>query len=705
MAATSPPMTSVAAAALVLTPSPALNRISFPFSRRHCRSAAPPPRWRPTRCRGKPGVTEVVAEKETSPDGEEEEVRGRGWFMVDEIGMDILTIALPAVLALAANPITALVDTAFVGHVGSTELAAVGVSISIFNLVCKLLNVPLLNVTTSFVAEQQAVDAAERNEISIPQEKASEQRRFLPAVSTSLALAAGIGLMETVALILGSGTLMDIVGIPVDSAMRVPAEQFLTLRAYGAPPVIVALAAQGTFRGFMDTKTPLFAVGVGSLVNALLDAIFIFPLGLGVSGAALATVTSEYLTAFILLWKLNNKIVLLSWNIIGGDVVRYLKSGALLIARTIAVVLTFTLSTSLAAREGSVPMAGYEICLQVWLTISLLNDALALAGQALLASEYAKGNYKKARVVLYRVLQIGGITGVALATILFLGFGYLSLLFTDDPAVLDVAQTGVWFVTVSQPINAVAFVADGLYYGVSDFAFAAYSTLFAGAVSSAVLLVAAPKFGLGGIWAGLALFMSLRAIAGLWRLGSKDHKDTQHEQESYGPIVSGGPISSKDRAGVGGRAAEAQPSRKNIRKERLRPEGDDDEGIKGFGIGIGEGKMPCLNVSTNVNLDGVDTSAVLADASKTVATIIGKPEAYVMVVLKGSVPMAFGGTQEPAAYGELVSIGGLNPDVNKKLSAGIASILESKLSIPKGRFYLKFYDSKRSDFGWNGTTF
>ena len=67
---------------------------------------------------------------------------------------------------------------------------------------------------------------------------------------------------------------------------------------------------------------------------------------------------------------------------------------------------------------------------------------------------------------------------------------------------------------------------------------------------------------------------------------------------------------------------------------------------------------------------------------------------YVMVVLKGSVPMAFGGTQEPAAYGELVSIGGLNPDVNKKLSAGIASILESKLSIPKSRFYLKFYDSK-----------
>uniref|UniRef100_A0A453HSM2 Polysaccharide biosynthesis protein C-terminal domain-containing protein n=1 Tax=Aegilops tauschii subsp. strangulata TaxID=200361 RepID=A0A453HSM2_AEGTS len=195
--------------------------------------------------------------------------------------------------------------------------------------------------------------------------------------------------------------------------------------------------------------------------------------------------------------------------------------GALLIARTIAVILPLWLSTSLAARQGPVPMAGYEISLQVWLTISLLNDALALAGQALLASEYAKGNYKQARLVLYRVLQIGGVTGLALAATLFLGFGYLTLLFTDDPAVLDVAQSGVWFVTITQPINAIAFVFDGLYYGVSDFGYAAYSTLFAGVVASAFLLVVAPNFGLGGVWAGLTLFMGLRAVAGFWRLGSK----------------------------------------------------------------------------------------------------------------------------------------------------------------------------------------
>ncbi|CAL4989941.1 unnamed protein product [Urochloa decumbens] len=534
MAATSP-ATAAATAAPIRSRAPCtgFNRVSLP-----CCPRRATPWWGPPRCsrKGKPVVTDVVEEEAPPPRGPETQRKDNqdadsgarpgvlGWLRLDGVAADIIGIAAPAALALAADPITALVDTAFVGHIGSAQLAAVGASASVFNLVSKLFNVPLLNVTTSFVAEQQAVNdnsSSNTGQREAPQKKASQQRKVLPAVSTSLALAAGIGLLEMMALIVGSGTLMNIIGIPVDSPMRAPAEQFLTLRAYGAPPIIVALAAQGAFRGFLDTKTPLYAVGAGNLLNAILDAVLIFPLGLGVSGAALATVSSEYLTAFVLLWKLNNEVDLFSWNIIGDGVIRYLKSGGLLIGRTIAVLLTLTLSTSLAAREGPVPMAGYEICLQIWLTISLLNDALALAGQALLASEYAKGNYKQARVVLYRILQVGGVTGVVLAATLFIGFGSLSLLFTDDPAVLDVAQSGVWFVTISQPVNAVAFVADGLYYGVSDFAYAAYSMIFAGAVSSVFLLIAAPKFGLGGIWAGLTLFMSLRAIACFWRFGSK----------------------------------------------------------------------------------------------------------------------------------------------------------------------------------------
>ncbi|XP_010250616.1 PREDICTED: protein DETOXIFICATION 44, chloroplastic isoform X1 [Nelumbo nucifera] len=466
--------------------------------------------------------------------------RLRDKLRVDEIALDILSIALPAALALAADPITSLVDTAFVGHLGSVELAAVGVSISVFNLVSKLFNVPLLNITTSFVAEEQALinDDNDLSPIngdegfdspSMPRERIGDKqdKKYLPAVSTSLALAAGIGISETIALSIGSGFLMNIMGIPADSPMRLPAEHFLTLRAFGAPPMVIALAAQGTFRGFLDTKTPLYAISAGNLLNAILDPILIFLFGFGIGGAAISTVISEYLIAFILLWELNAKVLLIPPNMERMDVARYLTSGGLLIGRTIAVLLTMTLATSMAAQEGPIPMAGYQVCLQVWLAISLLNDALALSGQALLAGDYSQGNYKQARHVVYRTLQsfgsiqIGLVTGIALAVMLFIGFEAFSGLFSTDSAVLGIARSGILFVAGSQPMNALAFVLDGLYYGVSDFGYAAYSMVLVGLVSSVFLLIATPLYGLSGVWAGLFLFMTLRVVAGFWRLSTK----------------------------------------------------------------------------------------------------------------------------------------------------------------------------------------
>ncbi|KAM7263248.1 hypothetical protein ACFE04_000931 [Oxalis oulophora] len=137
---------------------------------------------------------------------------------VDGLTMEIMSIALPAALAFAADPIASLVDTAFIGHIGSVELAAVGVSISVFNLVSKLLNVPLLNITTSFVAEEQALTSKENNDDS--------GKKVLPSVSTSLALAATIGILETVALSFGSGFLMNIMGNKV--RRKVLAMRFFT---------------------------------------------------------------------------------------------------------------------------------------------------------------------------------------------------------------------------------------------------------------------------------------------------------------------------------------------------------------------------------------------------------------------------------------------------------------------------------------------
>ncbi|XP_042510089.1 macrophage migration inhibitory factor homolog [Macadamia integrifolia] len=103
--------------------------------------------------------------------------------------------------------------------------------------------------------------------------------------------------------------------------------------------------------------------------------------------------------------------------------------------------------------------------------------------------------------------------------------------------------------------------------------------------------------------------------------------------------------------------------------------------------------MPCLNLSMNVSLDGVDTAPIVSEAIKAVADIIGRPESYVMVLMKGSIPITFNGNEEPAAFAELTSMGGIDTGVKRKLILEIGTILETKLSIPKSRFIFKVFDT------------
>lgn len=92
-------------------------------------------------------------------------------FKFDAIGREILGIAVPAALAVAADPVASLIDTAFVGHIGPVELAAVGVSIAIFNQASRITIFPLVSITTSFVAEEDTIGNAAKNKAKVDIEK------------------------------------------------------------------------------------------------------------------------------------------------------------------------------------------------------------------------------------------------------------------------------------------------------------------------------------------------------------------------------------------------------------------------------------------------------------------------------------------------------------------------------------------------------
>ncbi|XP_021278147.1 protein DETOXIFICATION 42 [Herrania umbratica] len=480
----------------------------------------------------------------------------RNVFKLDDLGSEIAQIALPAALALTADPIASLVDTAFIGQIGPVELAAVGVSIALFNQVSRIAIFPLVSVTTSFVAEEDTIgrvssDAQESEYLEagscanneskelIPQTESSDgahqpktlgdrfdiakfepERRHIPSASSALVIGGILGLLQAIFLISGAKPLLNFMGVSSDSPMLNPAQQYLTLRSLGAPAVLLSLAMQGVFRGFKDTKTPLYATVAGDVTNIILDPIFMFVFHLGVSGAAIAHVISQYLISVILLWKLMSQVDLLPPSLKHLQFSRFLKNGFLLLIRVMAVTFCITLSASMAARLGSTSMAAFQVCLQVWLATSLLADGLAVAGQAILASAFAKGDHEKATATASRVLQLGLVLGLILTVILGGGLSFGAKLFTKDVNVLHLIGTGIPFVAATQPINSLAFVFDGVNFGASDFAYSAFSLVLVAIVSIICLSILSSSHGFIGLWIALTIYMSLRALAGFWRIGT-----------------------------------------------------------------------------------------------------------------------------------------------------------------------------------------
>ncbi|KAK7262515.1 hypothetical protein RJT34_30089 [Clitoria ternatea] len=477
-------------------------------------------------------------------------------FKYDNLGREILSMALPSAMALTADPIASLVDTAFIGQIGPVELAAVGVSIALFNQISRIAIFPLVSVTTSFVAEEDtltggasplvmeesecleagpimdaevkelipytggSVEKSDLVGINFNVVKVEQKKRYIPSASSALVVGGIIGVIQAIFLISAARPLLNFMGVTTDSPMLDPAQNYLKLRSLGAPAVLLSLAMQGVFRGFKDTKTPLFATVAGDVTNIALDPIFMFVFRLGVSGAAIAHVISQYLISVILLWSMMEKVDLIPPSIKHLQFDRFLKNGFLLLVRVIAVTFCVTLAASLAARQGSTSMAAFQVCLQIWMAVSLLADGLAVAGQAILAGAFANKDYDKVKATASRVLQLALVLGLALAFILGTGLHFGAKLFTNDAKVLQLIRIGIPFVAATQPLNALAFVFDGVNFGASDFAYSAISLVVVAIVSIICLLILSYTSGFIGIWVALTIYMGLRAFVGFLRIGT-----------------------------------------------------------------------------------------------------------------------------------------------------------------------------------------
>ncbi len=100
-----------------------------------------------------------------------------------------------------------------------------------------------------------------------------------------------------------------------------------------------------------------------------------------------------------------------------------------------------------------------------------------------------------------------------------------------------------------------------------------------------------------------------------------------------------------------------------------------------------------------------DKPELLKKLSKAVAASLNKPEQYVAVAIHDGVAMCFGGSTDPCAVGCAYSIGAINLENNKALSASVSELLLAACDIPSDRIYINVFDVPRENCLWSGRTF
>ena len=115
--------------------------------------------------------------------------------------------------------------------------------------------------------------------------------------------------------------------------------------------------------------------------------------------------------------------------------------------------------------------------------------------------------------------------------------------------------------------------------------------------------------------------------------------------------------------------------------------------------------MPIIQVTTSKHLERAQQEALCLELSSTVASLLGKPEAYLQVLVNDRATVSFGGSfSVPSAFVSVTSIGEFTGETTKKLSAGIGAIL-ARYGIPADRLYIGFASRKGFEIGWNNSTF
>jgi putative MATE family efflux protein len=407
---------------------------------------------------------------------------------------EIFRLAVPALGALAAEPLYVLVDTAIVGHLGTLQLGALAIAAALLSGAFTVFNFLTYGTTAQVARLAGAGREADARRLGV-------QALWLGGAIGAVLLAALLALaVPAVALMGGEGEVAE------------EAVKYLRIAALGAPLFMLATAGQGYLRGVSDLRTPLVILVAAHLVNVVLELLFVYGFGWGLAGSAAGTVIAQLGmgAAFVRVvvaraggLERPNWAAMRPLMRVGGEIA----------VRTSALLGSFLVAGAVLARMGTASLGAHQIAFQLFVFLALVLDALAIAGQVMVGRMLGAGDAAGARAAAGRMIGWAVVAGTGFGALLLALGGVIPRAFTADPAVIERADA-IWpLFALMMPANGAVFALDGILIGAGDTRFLMWGMLAAAAVYVPVALLAlSAGWGIVGVWCGLLGLIGVRLV-------------------------------------------------------------------------------------------------------------------------------------------------------------------------------------------------
>jgi putative MATE family efflux protein len=405
---------------------------------------------------------------------------------------EIFRLAIPALGALAAEPLYLLVDTAIVGHLGTVQLAALAIAATLLATAFTVFNF----LTYGTTAQVSRLHGAGRSQ---------EAARL---GSQALWLGLAIGAVMLVVLAAAAVPVISLMG--GEGRIASEARTYLVISSLGAPFFMLASAGQGYLRGISDLKTPLVILVCAHLVNVVLEVLFVYGFGWGLAGSAWGTVIAQVGMglAFVAVQR-RAGFERPEWSKIRP----LIRIGGEIAVRTTALLASFLVAGAVLARVGAASLGAHQIAFQLFVFLALVLDAVAIAGQVMVGRMLGAGDADGARAAARRMIGWSVAFGALFGAVLLSLEDVLPGVFTRDEAVIERAHEIWWLFALLMPFNGAVFALDGILIGAGDTRFLMFGMLAAAAVYVPVALLALHNdWGIEGVWAGLAGLIAVRLL-------------------------------------------------------------------------------------------------------------------------------------------------------------------------------------------------